>query len=324
MTLLEPAPIVLSPLPVSRPWGGDRVARVAEISSPPPSRTTPIGEWWLLVERSGQSSPLLDPGSGPRDLAAWIESAPPSWLGRSHGRRFPLLVKLLDAAQVLSLQVHPRVPGPDAEPKTETWWILDAAEGAELFAGLAPGRGPKDLLRALASGEDPTDHLGRHPAVPGSVVHLPAGVVHAFGAGIVALEVQDNSDTTYRLFDWGRKPERALHLDAAREALSLDQEVRPVRWSPGSARGQPIAECDTYSVEVWSFREEIRLESAEDSFAVLVPFGNAIVIEQPGGETFVPRGHAVLVPASSPVLGLRPSHGPGPVAEVRLAKILPR
>jgi len=136
-------------------------------------------------------------------------------------RRIPLLTKIIDAMETLSVQVHPDLEAAqelDGEEKTEAWYVLDAAPGAKIYKGLSDGVGVRDLLQGLETGTV-EDLLHSFEPTAGDVIYLPAGTVHAIGAGVLLFEVQQNSDTTYRLYDWNRpgldgKP-RTLHQESA-------------------------------------------------------------------------------------------------------------
>lgn len=203
------------PRPVERIWGGL------------PGPCGPVGEiWWLYDDETG--STLLEP-SGEGGAVS---------LRSLSGRRFPVLVKTLHTSMPLSVQVH---PGAGGEPgKAETWAVLRASADAYAYAGLAPGESPEGLLRAIGRG-DPAPSLARLPLSPGEILHLPPGTVHALGPGLSVLEVQENNDITYRLYDWGRtgpdgRP-RELHLDKAMGALSAGSRPVPRMPGRGTVRG---------------------------------------------------------------------------------------
>jgi mannose-6-phosphate isomerase len=151
------------------------------------------------------------------------------------GARFPLLVKLIDAGDWLSLQVHPsdavarRLHGSEAIGKAEAWLVLDADPGAQLVTGPRAGM-PRSALRAkIAAGSLDRDDCSAQPAVAGDVFHLPAGTIHAIGAGMFVYEIEQPSDLTYRISDWGRPPVpgRRLHAAEALEAVDAGQQASP-------------------------------------------------------------------------------------------------
>lgn len=210
----------LSPVPVDRPWGGHRVARRFGWDD-----SRPRGEWWLASCRPDACTPLrggVGGGAGATSLASWL-AGPGSALGLPAPEAFPLLVKFLDSEQLLSLQVHPddEVAARQGLPsgKTEAWVVLEAAPGACVYLGTADGVSCARLLDRVAAGADDQELLSllrRIEVASGDVLLVRAGTVHALGPGLALYEVQQNSDTTWRIHDWGRG--RAVHLAQARQA----------------------------------------------------------------------------------------------------------
>ncbi len=234
-------PLHLAPRLVAKPWGGRRLAELGRRLPP----GVAVGESWDVADLPTEVTALPDPASrvlhGPYaglTLAELIEREPAALLGEAEPTpdgRFPLLVKHLDAREHLSVQVHPpasilsQLPG--ACLKTETWVVVAANPGAELFLGVADGVSLADV-RATAGTRAIVPLLRRVPATVGDVHHLPAGLLHALGAGVVVAEPQTPSDTTYRLYDWtreyGRSP-RQLHVS---EALSCVREAWQLNLRP--------------------------------------------------------------------------------------------
>lgn len=216
---------------VEKVWGGRSLERVPGFALPAGMR---VGETWEVVDRERENSVVAVGAQRGRTLGELMERHGREILGSAAPNRegrFPLLVKYLDAAQELSVQVHPdedgaRSLGPPAEAKTEAWYVIDADPDARLYAGLAEGVDREAFHAALeASGpsavvQDSGDApllatLERWPARRGDALLVRGGTVHAIGAGVRILEVQQNSDTTLRLWDWGR--------------LGLDGEPRPTQ-----------------------------------------------------------------------------------------------
>ena len=252
-------PLIFHPLFKERVWGGRKLAEIYHKPLPP---GVPIGESWEISDRPGDVSVIANGPLAGQDLHWLVERHAPELLGatqRAHGR-FPLLIKILDAQETLSLQVHPppaKAAELGGESKTEMWYIADAAPGAEIFVGLKRGVTRADFERKIQAGAV-ADCLHRLSVQPGDAMFLPSGRVHAIGAGLVIFEIQQNSDTTYRVFDWNRvgldgKP-RALHLDQSLASIDFnDFEPALIRGEPaetGPATAQTLVSNPLFKVEV--------------------------------------------------------------------------
>jgi len=221
-------PLVFQPIFKERIWGGREIERLFGKKLP---LGGPIGESWEITDRAGDESMVVKEG-GPlagKSIRWLMENYSREMLGDAQaaaGGRFPILCKILDAREKLSLQVHPpanKAAEMGGEPKTEMWFIANAAPGAELYAGLKRGVTRMEFERKLADGAV-AECFHRIPVRAGDTLFLPSGRVHAIGSGLVIFEIQQNSDTTYRLFDWNRvgtdgKP-RELH--ATESLASMD------------------------------------------------------------------------------------------------------
>jgi len=218
-------PLTFQPIFKERVWGGRNIERLYGKPLPPGK---PIGESWEISDRPGDESVIANGPLAGKTLRWLMENHGAALLGRDLGvgARFPLLVKILDAQEKLSLQVHPpaalaRQLG--GEPKTEMWHITDAGPEADLYVGLKQGVTRavfEEKLRAGAVAEC----FHRHLVKAGDVMFLPSGRVHAIGAGNVLFEIQQNSDTTYRVFDWNRLglDGKARELHVAESLASID------------------------------------------------------------------------------------------------------
>jgi mannose-6-phosphate isomerase len=221
-------PFTFHPIFKERVWGGREMERLYGKKLP---SGAPIGESWEISDRPGDASVIANGPLGGKTLRWLMENHRAELLGDARAaseNRFPLLVKILDAREKLSLQVHPpanKAAELGGESKTEMWFIADAVPGAKLYVGLKRGIARAEFERRVQDGSVAQcfHHL---PVRAGDAMFLPSGRVHAIGAGLVIFEIQQNSDTTYRVFDWNRvgldgKP-RELHV--AQSLASIDFE----------------------------------------------------------------------------------------------------
>ena len=242
-------PTILRPIPDlrERVWGGRRLG---------PPRGAPIGEAWV----AGPSNVVADGPDEGRTLADIAARDGAAFVGRNAGARtgdrFPLLVKLLDPAAWLSVQVHPddetalRLEGPEAIGKAEAWYVLDAIAGSEVLAGVRAGVPESAVRAAIAAGSGSLSPLlVRHRARAGDTIPIPAGTLHAVGPGVFLYEVQQPSDVTYRCDDWGRPatPERPLHVAEALASVRPTSRSR-IRHAPTTDRAT-VVEFEEFILE---------------------------------------------------------------------------
>jgi mannose-6-phosphate isomerase len=289
------------PIYFDRVWGG-RALETALGRTLPANR--PIGESWDLADRPEARSIVTTGPFAGQTLRAVLEKHPadimgPGWPAE---RPFPLLVKWLDCRERLSLQVHP--PAAVAaelggESKTENWFIVETMPGAHLIVGLGQGVTRDQFERALAEGTV-EQCVHRFPVVPGDSILVPSGQVHAIDAGCLLLEIQQNSDTTYRLFDWGR-----VGLDGKPRQLHVDESLRSIQWdgpAPTLMRGAPtaevIADCPAFLIRRMPLAggEKFSIAAGEQPRLLSVVAGSLRVAGS-GGETLV-RGATVLLPCT--------------------------
>lgn len=228
-------PLILAPVYRRYIWGGRRFATALGRDLPPGDD---YAESWELVDRGADQSVVAAGPLAGTTLGALVRERGVELLGRHAPRpAFPLLFKFLDACRDLSVQVHPddsraaRLTPPDFG-KTEAWYVIEAAPGSRIYAGLRPGIDHDAFANALRAGRC-NDVLHAFEPRPGDCVFIPAGTVHAIGAGLIVAEIQQSSDVTYRLHDWGRvgadgRP-RPLHVEAGLEAVTRFGPVAPVR-----------------------------------------------------------------------------------------------
>lgn len=267
------APLLFEPVLVDKPWGGDRLRRFGRAVA----AGARVGESWDVADLTTDQTPVSDPVSrirgGTHDgrcLAEVIADDREALLGDvapTAAGRFPLLVKLLDAREDLSIQVHPPRSLEPSGFKTESWVVVAAEPGSRLLLGVDDGVSLDDVTEAMGS-ERLLPLLRSVPVEVGDVVHLPAGTIHALGAGVLVAEVQTTSDTTYRMWDWpdDRDGGRELHVEHAREAVAAgwehNRDVVPTRAEDGT-----IVDCDAYRLDHRTLAAGAHLEAATSAGA---------------------------------------------------------
>ena len=314
-----------------RVWGGTRLT---------PTGAAPVGEAWL----AGPGSNVIggpDPGTTLEQLAA------------AHGSRligsdatvaghFPLLAKIIDPADWLSVQVHPdddharNLEGPDAVGKTEAWYVIEAAAGAEILLGVKPAVRPETVREAIREG-GLADLLQRHAVAAGEAYLVPAGTLHAIGPGVLVYEIQQPSDITYRCDDWGRPPSagRPLHVEQSLACVRPTTWPGPVRSSAGPARRGLLVTCEHFVVEYLRPHAEAPLPCDPGLASVhlltavtapadvhatgweerLEPFETLVVPADAGGYLVAaPPGAAWSAPAPTVLLARLPAQGEREVA----------
>ena len=236
-------PLQLQPILLPKVWGGERLrAFVAEedLGEEGWPDGEPIGEVWLVCDRDETTSVIASGPFAGRTLSGLMLSEREALLGRmapSEKGGFPLLVKLLEARENLSVQVHPDSVAADAlgsSPKSKCWYVLDAEPGAEVFLGMAPGVDAADFARGAVTPEI-VDLLQRFRVHAGDGVDVPASTVHSVCAGVALLEVQNNCDTTYRIFDWDR-----TGLDGGPRETHVDEALRSIDYGAAATGPWPV------------------------------------------------------------------------------------
>ena len=199
-------PLRFDPIYQYRLWGG---RRLADLLSAPLPGDGPVGEAWVLSDREDHPSRVAEGPLKGRTIGQLMDEFPEQLMGELAGRfrRFPLLLKFLDVHEMLSVQVHPddkrtgMLP-PGETGKTEAWIVLEAGSASRIYAGLKAGTTAADLRNSLSDDTLP-DHLVRISPKVGDAVFIPAGTVHSLGGDVMVFEIQENSDITFRLYDWG-------------------------------------------------------------------------------------------------------------------------
>jgi mannose-6-phosphate isomerase len=286
----------LEPILVARPWGGEELAKLLRRERAP--HDPPMGEAWIASDVEGNISRVATGPHKGEPITALL------------GAPLPLLVKIIDAQHALSLQVHPdeeaaRAIGKGAAPKTEAWHVLAADPMSWVVLGLTQGTSIDALLVACRAG-DPRACLRKVEVEKGDTIFVPAGTVHAIGPGLVFYEVQQPSDTTWRLHDWGRvgldgKP-RALHIDEARRSIHLDSRPEVARKGDGM-----LAASRAFRLRAHHAYESAPLEVApREVLSILTVLGEGRVRSAAGEESLAPFDTIVLAAGSGCTIDATP------------------
>ncbi len=311
-----------------RIWGGKRFGGTLGRAVPPGKV---IGEAWLVADHDECQSVVVGGPWAGRTLGQLMAEDPEYLLGTqarpTPRRQFPLLLKLIDAGEALSVQVHPddatalRLGEPDVG-KTEMWHVLEADPGAELVCGLVPGTTRESFATAVAGGRV-EQCMTRFPAPAGTSVFVPAGTVHAIGGGILLAEIQQNSNITYRVHDWNRTDAngnpRELHLDKAMESIDFESThggpSQPVTGTTDGQSREVLSSCRYFTAERVNVSRSWTREKGTGSFHLLVAMDDGLTVHTgsarhpreggsiPAGSSglvTLRRGVAVLVPGGAP------------------------
>jgi mannose-6-phosphate isomerase len=312
-------PLRFEPIYQYRLWGGRRLSGL--LRSPLPNEG-PIGEAWVLSDREDHPSQVANGPLKGQTIGTVMQQFQDQLMGELARRflRFPLLLKFLDAREMLSVQVHPGYPPdkplPEGETaKTEAWVVLQAEKESRIYAGLKPGT-TADILRQSLTHKTLADHLSSITPKPGDGVFIPAGTVHSLGGDVVVFEVQQNSDTTFRLYDWGHVDDktgrpRELQVDQALACIDFMDGaaglVTPVVETKTPVERERFFDCDAF--RLWRLCGESPFTIATQGVPrVLVCIEGRGQIEH-GGDTYaVGRGEVWLLPAVIESCVFRPAN----------------
>ena len=309
-------PLIFNPICKPKIWGGRNLERLFNKRLPTDQT---IGETWECADlESGQSVVARGPVQG-STLHHLVDEWGSDLLGRAQpiDGRFPLLIKFLDAAQDLSIQVHPdpetaKRLGGHVRVKHEFWHVIDAAEGAVIYRGLKPGVTVARLAEAIK--KDPAAivaYLQRIPVKPGRTYYLPSGTLHALGAGVVVAEVQTPSDITYRLYDWGRvRPDSdaGLHVDEGLACILPDNDPAPFEKKSHVAgiftTVTRCLRCPSFIIEKVRFIAGIEQEIPYAELVCWIVLEGRGQIRHAGGAETFRKGDVVILPAAikNPIL----------------------
>ena len=309
-------PLLFEPVYKDYLWGGSRIGSKYSRTDTPDI----CAESWEISDRSEGESIVSNGVYRGNLFNKLIDQFGSDLLGSDFsGSKFPLLIKIIDAKKDLSVQVHPNDETADltgGEAKTEMWYVLDADKDARIYAGLQEGVSHDSFLKSLERKTLADDTLASIPAVPGEAVFVPGGRVHAIGAGCLLLEVQQNSNTTYRVYDWDRTDKdgksRPLHLEDALKVIEwIDATPTIVRPDSAEKSGRPnytrIISCPYFSTQLIDLTSSEEILNDGHSFHVIFTSEGTATVEAGDVSVFLPTGTSCLLPACAERYSLTPT-----------------
>jgi mannose-6-phosphate isomerase len=306
-------------------WGGDALATRFNKRA---NESLSIGESWELSAVAENQSVVSNGFLAGNNIEELIEVYMGDITGDSifekFGNEFPLLIKFIEAREDLSIQVHPNNDlarkRHNAYGKTEMWYILESKPGSKIYTGFKDGVTKEIYEEAVKKGSI-DKLLNIETAEPGDAFFTPAGRVHAIGAGIVLVEIQQTSDITYRIFDWNRKntgkEKRELHTDLALEAIDFKQSGKnKIRVEPVINKSENLVSCEFFNTDILTFNRPLEKEYySNDSFVVYICIEGEFLICWDGNSDKVTKGETVLLPAMIKEVTLKP------IIEARLLEV---
>ncbi len=298
-------PLLLTPVPKEVLWGGERLKRFYNKRAP----FDRIAESWELTVRPEGVNTIANGLYEGMALSDYVKHGGKDVLGTafSDADPFPLLIKFIDARDDLSVQVHPddayALRNENDSGKTEMWYILEADPGAKLVYGLRKDASPRDLREALAGG-DIGSVLFYADVKKGDVFFIPPGQLHAIGGGILLCEIQQNSNVTYRVYDYDRVQsdgtKRMLHTEKAMDVLRIwgEEEIEGLRFAKGKGEPDLLCACPYFTVRRVDVEDTFSLNVTEESFVSLIFLAAEDTLICWDGTIYtVAKGDSVLLPA---------------------------
>ena len=310
-------PLTFTPILKSILWGGNKICSFKEIT---PAQDG-IGESWEVSHVKNNVSIVANGSLKGKSLDDLIEIYGADLLGKKvyerFGKSFPLLIKFIDAKDALSIQVHPddnlAKERHNSFGKTEMWYVVDATPGAFLYSGFAKQLTPEEYIKSVEDNSF-TDMLAKHDVHTGDVFFLPAGRVHAIGAGCFIAEIQQTSDITYRIYDFNRKDAqgnpRELHTGLAKDAI--DYKIYPdykLKYTPSSNTILPLIDCPYFTTKLINTNEDKTIDlNDKDSFSIYICMqGELSITDNSSNSIAIHQGQTVLIPATTKHITLKPA-----------------
>ncbi len=301
-------PMLLRPIGKDYLWGGTRLKEEYNKDID----MTPLAETWeCSTHPDGQS--IVASGEFKGKTLAEVIKAHPEYLGTKYRDKgeLPIMVKLIDAKEKLSVQVHPNdkyaLEHENQRGKTEMWYVLDAEPNAQLIYGFAHPVN-KEILKKAVETDTLSKHLNKVNVNKGDVFFIPPGTVHAIGKGIIIAEIQQSSNVTYRVYDYNRKDKngqkRELHFDKAIDVLDMSvskdirQNLRIIHYTPGCSR-ELLCRCGFFEAERIQISDRFQFEVNDNSFQVLLCTEGKGVLNNRCTHLFFSKGDCVFLPINS-------------------------
>lgn len=298
-------------------WGGERIAKKYHRKEVPSGK---IGESWDLSAVEGSESVVKNGFLEGNTLNELVEIYMADLVGEKvyeqFGPEFPLLIKLIEANDLLSLQVHPNdevaFDRHHSYGKTEMWYVIENEPEAKLISGFKRKTTADEFKKSIET-NTVTDLLNYEEAVEGDIFFIPAGQIHALGSNLLIAEIQQSSDITYRVSDWGRTDDngnpRELHLDQALDVINYDSmSSGKVSYTKEMNKSIPVVESEYFTTNVLEFDRDLVVDyHTLDSFVVYMCIkGSATIIQRGGGRTTIKGGETVLIPADLRTFTIHP------------------
>lgn len=296
-------------------WGGDKIAALKDLA---PLRSD-VGESWEISAVPGFESIVSEGSYKGWTITKLIEKFGADLVGHHAyelwGNTFPLLVKIIDAKMDLSIQVHPddelAKTMHNSRGKTEMWYIIDAASDSKIYSGMTVSSDFDEFCRRSNDGSI-MDSIASFPVEKGQFFFIPAGTVHAIGAGVLLAEIQETSDITYRIFDYNRVDaqgnRRPLHIDNACKAVNLEAKAKGPVAMPAVSH-PAVIDCKFFRVDYVKpankCGETLHIDAAPDSFSIVMAVHGDISCTIAGKEYVISKGSTALVPACVPYFDIR-------------------
>ena len=301
-------PITFEPLLKSTIWGGDKIIPFKHLSR----RQAQVGESWEISGVPGHETVVKNGPFRGMTLNEVVSQEKGRLVGednyRRFGNEFPLLIKFIDAHADLSIQVHPNdevaVRHGAPHGKTEMWFIMPSEQDAVVYSGLKDTLTPEQYRQMVAE-DTITEAIAKYPAKEGDVFFLPAGRIHAIGAGCFLAEIQQTSDVTYRIYDYGRRDSegklRELHTEKAAESIDYHVETDyRTHYVTKRNRGVSLVHCQHFTTALYDLDEPMTLDYSElDSFVVLIALSGKGTLSTDDYEQPFAMGDTILLPATT-------------------------